>query len=109
MPDNVALWIGGLLATIVLGLLGVVYTSLRSQDAKTIERLDKHADDDIRVHERVARLEEKVDRNAEKIDRHDDELKLHRERYHNFRDDLTRYIGTKLDEARALLRRDKDG
>lgn len=86
-----AVW--GLVATIILGLVGVVFTFLRGQDARTDERLDKHITADVEAHERLARLETKVETL-------DVEVKTMRERYHDFRDTLTRYIGDKLDEIR---------
>lgn len=95
----------GIIAAVVVPVGLAIHRAGQARSDREARRLDQHVAEDVVDHERIARLEERIERNAEKIDRHDDELRLMRERYHNFRDDLTRYIGAKLDEAVATVRR----
>jgi hypothetical protein len=88
VPDatlSTLLWIGGLVAAIILGLVGVVYTSLRKSEERTDKRLDEHIYEDVKAHERLARLETKVEQ-------HDVEIQSLRDRWHDFRDITLRKV-----------------
>lgn len=50
----------GIAATIICGLIGVIYWSGRSRDEKQDEALAEHVKDDIKAHERLTAMETEV-------------------------------------------------
>lgn len=68
MSADVLIGIG---ATIIIGLIGVIYHLGHRRDEKQEEKLDAHIKEDVKVHERVTKLEVQVESMRREIGDHD--------------------------------------
>lgn len=95
-------WVASLIGVIILGLVGVVYASLRKSVERTDERIDEHIGEDVKAHERLARLETKVEQ-------HDTEIRSLRVRWHEFRNETMKSAWEYFEErmARVFKKRDE--
>ena len=65
--DDTTRWVAGIAITILLALVGVVWTLVRTRQDQAEQRQDRadnrlaeHVKEDIRVHERVVKIETEV-------------------------------------------------
>jgi phage shock protein A len=73
----------GIIAAIVVPIGLAIHAAGRARSRENVERLDRHIEEDVKAHERLARLETKIDR----IEIEQDGI---RKRFHDFRDGTMR-------------------
>lgn len=82
-------WVWAIVVTVALAILGALWALFRKTTDRTEERLDKHIEEDTRVHERVSVLESKTERMEKQIDGQGGII----DRLHKHGNDITRALG----------------
>jgi hypothetical protein len=95
----------GIVVAIVVPIGLAIHAAGRARSTANQKRLDDHITEDVRAHERIARLETKMDRVEE-------EVAGLRQRYHNFRSDVMKDVWDLVQRLKAdlvtMFRRERD-
>jgi predicted RNase H-like nuclease (RuvC/YqgF family) len=78
---EIFLWLGGAAIGIIVALVGVIWRTTEKRSDRQDDRFHNHVNDDVKAHERLARLEQQVET-------HEKEITGLRNRIHALKDDV---------------------